>query len=256
MGRMTSIFPGLCGGRRGLRGVATLLVLTVAGCAHIQERHRLRVEPLEPPQRSVQAEKSGFQLRARRAGPAVIVEARAVQYCRDLVQQRAKGFRVTTREAVGSSLVMEWVMGGLISAAGAGVLVYGARNPPTYRDGELDAGGANRTYIGGGVLTAVGIGLLTAALVQQRSLGESERAIGVKLLKKQGHVRVCERTPATAGRVRLTLSDGHQIEADIGADGRAKLVLPADVEARLQRDGRRATLEAMGDWRSQLRITL
>ena len=147
-------------------------------------------------------------------------------------------------------------MGGLISSAGVGVLAYGVRNPPTYAPGELNASGTDSTYLGGGLITAAGLGLLTAAFVQQRSLGDSELAMGVRMLQKQGSVRVCKRGPATSGRVRLTLADGHQLEAKIGPDGRAHLALPTDVEQRLQRDGRRATLEALGDWRSQLRISL
>ncbi len=245
---------------RSARLVAWLAVVGCAalgpGCARIAVSRSLRVAPIEAPQHRVVVVGKGFALDAKRDAGVVNVTVRAVSYCRQLTTQRAQGFRVVQRRAVGPSLAMEWAMGALIAGAGATVLTYAALNPETTTDGELAVGSRKRTWFTGGAITAAGVALLVGALVQQRSLGRSEVALGLKTLRKQGVEAACQPTAATSGRLRLTLGDGHQIEADVRPDGTAALPLPADVDARLQRDGRRATLEAIGDWRSQTRISL
>lgn len=234
----------------------TCWVVAAPGCARVHVSRSLRVEPVEAPQKKIAVVGKGFRIHAKRDGAAVRVDVEAVAYCRQHTTQRAKGFRVTQRRAVGPSLMMEWIMGGLISSAGVGTLLYSGLNPPTTTDGELAPGSSMRTWVTGGAITAAGLGLLIGAMVQQHSLGRSEIALGMKTLRKAGTVIACQPKSATSGRVRVTLSDGHQIEAPVGANGVALVPLPEDVEQRLQREGRRATIEALGDWRSQVRITL
>ena len=56
--------------------------------------------------------------------------------------------------------------------------------------------------------------------------------------------------------MRLTLDDNSMYRATADADGRADLLLPADLDARLSTHGPRATLEVKGDARSQRRVKL
>lgn len=248
--------------RRRWRPVwASVLALSVfgqlPGCAHIRTTRSLRVAALEAPVASVAVVGEGYQLRAKRDGDAVRVQVAAVKYCQRQLRQRAQGFRVTERQAVGKGLTTQWIMGGMITLAGAAILTYNAVNPaPAPAEGDLGIDYTKRTYLYAGGISAVGLAFLTGSLVQQLSLGRTEQPLGERVLKKQGSVRPCRAKKATHGTLRLTLSDGHQIEAPVGADGLARIPLPADVEARLTREGRRATVEALGDWRSQKRISL
>ncbi|MCO4762940.1 MAG: hypothetical protein KC502_15600 [Myxococcales bacterium] len=236
--------------------LALIIGLTMGpGCARIAVKRGLRVEPVEAAQSVVKVVGQGYQLRGRRDGQVVRVQVAQVSYCQHNQTQRAKGFRVTERRAVGPGLAMEWIMGGVITLTGAGLITYNQLNPPQVAEGEL-AVSSTRTWLYSGAIVAAGLGLLTAAFFQQRSLGRSEVAIGMKTLRKQGRVRPCRAKKATGGRLRLTLDSGLQLETDVGPDGMASFALPADIEQRLKTDGRRATLEAMGDWRSQRRLSL
>ena len=180
-----------------------------------------------------------------------------VSRCRTILEQRAKGFRRTTRRAEGASLTLEWVFGALFTAAGSGIIAYSALAPPPEEvDGEFTPSGTGQGYVHGTAIGLVGLGLLAGAAWQQWSLGVHETALGERTLKRAGHVRICGQPKPGPGRVRLTLDDGLQMEADAGADGVAILKLPDDIEMRLTEGGRRATLEVKGDWRSQIRLRL
>ena len=232
-----------------------LLILQLAGCAQIAETVQLRAEPLGPPVTVRVDTSAGFAVRGERQGDVVEVQIEAVRYCADEQRQRARGFRVTERHAEGSSLTLEWLFGGLLSATGAGLAAYNAANPPDTSAGSLRS--ASRGYWFAGGIGAVGLALLGGALAQQLSLGKSETDLGERELKKRGHEAICQRQPATGGQVRLTLADGAQIEATADAQGQASVPLPADLEARMAKEGsRRATLEVLGDARAQVRISL
>jgi hypothetical protein len=182
----------------------------------------------------------------------------AVERCVDVRLQRADGFERVERRASGPTLKMQWAMGGLFSAAAAVIATYATAHPaPPAAEGELTATASNRSaYLQAGVFGAVGVGLLVASAVQQASLGRVDKPLGTRELRREGRLRTCGQRPAVSGRVRLTLADGHQIEADVGAGGEVIVPLPDDVDARLAREGHGATVEVLGDWRSQARIQL
>lgn len=241
--------------------VAALTCVLVApllpGCASVHERRGLRVEPLEKPRPRLDTVGQGYQLRARRMGDAVLVEVAAASYCQQVLQQKARGFRVTERQVAGPSLVAEWVFGGLFVAAGSGIIAWNVTHPAEpAAEGEFAPDNATKANIYGGVIGAAGLALLVGAAVQQASLGVHETELGVQTLEKRGRVFPCKLSKATGGKLRLTLADGLQIVADVQPDGRATLPLPPDLDTRLEGEGRRATLEALGDWRSQTRIDL
>lgn len=239
-------------------GVGVALLIGVApGCARISEVRSLRVAPLEKPRQTTEQRGVGYRLRGARDGAVVRLDVVAVQRCVTITRQHAEGFERTTRQAVGPSLTMQWVMGGLFTLAGAAVAGYNAANPAKPdADGAVSASSAGSAYLQAGIFGGIGVGLLIGSLLQTRSLGVSERPLGRRELQLEGELRTCGSAPATEGKVRLTLPDGAQLEADVGADGKATITLPDDVEQRLQREGRRATVEVLGDWRSQARITL
>ena len=129
-------------------------------------------------------------MRGERKGDVVEVQIEAVRYCADEQRQRAHGFRVTERHPEGSSLTLEWVFGGLLSATGAGLAAYNAANPPDTSAGSLRS--ASRGYWFAGGIGAVGLALLGGALAQQLSLGKSETDLGERELKKRGHGAMLE----------------------------------------------------------------
>lgn len=214
----------------------------------------MRVEPLEPPRKTQVSLGSGLGIQGARDGNQVRAQLLVVQYCADEQQQRARGFQRVERQAIGWSLKAEWLFGGLIAATGAGLMAYTAANPP---DPTVTVKSQRTAYLQAGAVLAVGVGLLAAATWQQLGLGVHETPLGEKVLTKRGSEYTCGQAPATGGRARLTLADGHQIEGDADASGVALLPLPDDLELRMQTEGsRRATLEALGDPRAQVRIGL
>ncbi len=244
---------------RGLTGwllTAAALSGVAGGCASINETIQLRARPLEAP-RTVEAEvESGTRVRGQRDATNVRVEAETVRYCAKATRQRAMGIREVRRQAQGNSLTLEWLFGGLFTAAGITVLSYNAVAPPKLEAEEAGLSNEREAWWTGGAIAGAGLGLLAAAWWQQASLGVHTTELGVRELEKRGRHYVCRAETATAGTVRLELSDGTLIEATIGVDGKASLPLPADIDERLRQHGRKATLEALGDWRSQVRIDL
>ncbi len=243
--------------RRPWRSLALLVITSCVGCAQISQTSRLRVDPLEKPRQRVEQAGKGHQVSGKRVGATVQARVRSVNRCRTVLEQRAMGFRRTTRRAEGASLALEWVFGALFSAAGTGIIAYNAMDPPAEEvDGEFSPGNSSQAYVHGTAIGVVGLALLAGATWQQWSLGVHETPLGERTLRREGRVRTCGAPAPGPGRVRLTLDEGLQIEADAGADGVAILPLPDDIEARLQSGGRRATLEVKGDWRSQIRLHL
>mgnify|MGYP007046927057 CR=1 FL=1 len=239
------------------RVLAVAALAAVAGCAHIHEATRLRVQPLEPARTRSEAAGRGYQISATRQGQLVQAQVMGVARCQQVLEQRARGFRRTIRRTQDSSLTLEWLFGGLFSAAGASIVTYAVRNPaPKEVEGEYSPSGQRQAYAYGAAIGLVGVALLVGATWQQLSLGVSEVDLGERMLKQKGRPQPCGEPAPAPAKVRLTLGDGLQLEADAGADGLATFTLPEDIEQRLRAEGRRGTLEVKGDWRSQVRIRL
>jgi hypothetical protein len=236
------------------------LVAVTAACAHIDVTQQLRVEPLEEPRRVVVEIGKGLKVSGRREGMAVRAEVSEVLRCADELHQRARGWQVTIRTPHGASLALEWLFGGAFALSGGAMLGYALANPPpspTLLDGELQYESKWPPRITGGALLAFGLGLLGGAAWQQATLGRSERDLGERVMMKRVRDKLCGEQPAPNAVVRLTLSDGQQLEATADAAGVALVPLPGDVTAILEREGRsKATLEATGDVRAQVRVQL
>ncbi len=233
-----------------------LLLLLMAGqtrCAHIAEQRGLRVQPLDKASNERVQTVQGLGVTGQREGNAVRAQVQNIQYCVTLQKQRALGFEVLNRQSSDKTLAMQWTFGGILTAMGGGLVTYSLLRPAVEEEGTYTTKGsiAFPAAIGIG-----GLALLTGSLVQQLSLGKSETPLGERTMEKRSSEFICGREPAHAGHVRLTLSDGTQLEADADANGLAVIALPANIEAILQADGKRATLEAVGDARAQIRIGL
>ncbi len=232
-------------------------VAMLAGCARVIETHSLRARPLESPKMTVVEAEEGFQVRGKRDGAVVRIQVARVRYCKRVTEQRAMGLRRTERRADGHSLLLEWLFGAVLTGTGASVIGYSATHPPKNEpDATVNPGNQQQAYLHGGIIGVIGLGLLGSAVWQQASLGITSEELGERVLKSTGLTYPCRATKATAGRVRLTLDDGLQIYGDVDETGHAVVELPDDIERRISAEGRKATLEAIGDWRSQTRIRL
>lgn len=228
-----------------------------SGCARIAETRSLRVRALEPPRQVAEPRGVGFAASGQRDGTLFRVAVEQVERCATVTRQRAEGFERLERRAEGGTLVIQWAMGGLFSLAGGGIAAWTATHPTRPdADGALRPGGDSSAWLQAAILGGVGLALLAGSTVQQTQIGVSERSLGARELAQEGRIRVCRRGPAAAGTVRLTLPDGSSWTAAVGPDGRATIDLPADLEDRLHESDRRATLEVLGDWRSQVRVPL
>ena len=228
--------------------------LLVSACAHLREEVRLRAVPLEAPHVVHTTAGERLAVRGQRVGEHVQAQVTRQTLCVDVQEQRAEGFRRVERVSEGPSYTLEWVFGGLLTAGGAGLIAWTAASPGDPTSGPT---GTTTNYGYGAAIGAVGLALLGGGLWDWHQIGVHEDSLGVQVLKKPGPETVCGEVPATAGDVRLTLPDGLQLEATLGATGTAVIALPEDLEARLTREGsRRATLEAKGDARAQVRIEL
>ncbi|MBP48412.1 MAG: hypothetical protein CMH53_10790 [Myxococcales bacterium] len=243
----------------GHRVRSLILVIVMAamcsGCARLNRQVSLRVEPLQAPQHQVQVIGKGLKLSAQRQGDHLVVQAQAVEYCQKVTKQRALGFRVVRTEPVGRSLLYQWIMGGLITATSAGLMTYNAMSDPPVED-QLQLDYRRRGWIYSGAIAVAGLALLTGSWVQQLSVGIEERPIGKRVLEKKASVSACHHGAAVSGQLRLTLDIGVTLMAQVGADGQARFALTSQLQNRLKAGSRRATLEAIGDWRSQIRVQL
>lgn len=239
------------------RGLAAVACSLAASCAHVEERVSLRAQALEQPHTTRVEIGSGKGIEGERLEGSVRAQVQDLTICAAETRQRALGFRRVERRTVGQSLLIQWVFGGLFTATGTGLMLAQAQAPPAEEDTLNAARNERIGYLYAGGIAAVGLGLLAGSVWQQWGLGVHETPLGERVLQTRGDQFACARRPATGGRVRLTLPDGLQIEAEAGADGVALVPLPDDVEARLQAEGsRRASLEVMGDARAQVRIGL
>lgn len=235
------------------RNITVALVL-LCSCARLNEQVTLRAQPLEPPHLVRVQLGERLTLVGVREGAAVHAQVTKLQRCADVTEQRAEGFRRVERHAEGQSLVLEWVFGGLFTAGGLGLLGWTAA-APDQADAAAKSAPANYAY--GAAIAALGVGFIAGAIYDQSLTGVHEESLGTRTLRKEGPEQVCGQVPASSGQVRLTLSDGSQLEAPVDAAGVAVIALPADLEKRLTREGnRRATLEVLGDASAQVRLEL
>ena len=241
-----------------LRKIAALAAIALcASCARVVEVRSLRVVPLERPRQHSEDRGIGFAVQGQRDGGVVRVQVEEVRRCATITQQRADGFERTERVAQGGTLAIQWAMGGLFILAGGSIIGWNAANPAKPdATGAVSVGSSSSAYLQGGLIGGVGVGLLVASLVQQLSLGRHDKALGTRELRREGPVRTCGRGPAASGTVRLTLPDGASLQATVDSSGKAEIALPDDLDGRLQSSDRRATLEVLGDWRSQTRVSL
>lgn len=229
-------------------------VVLIAGCARLTEQVTLRAQPLEAPRTVVTPAGERLAVAGARAGDVVQAHVQRQMRCADVLEQRAEGFRRVERHPDGASLTLEWLFGGLFTAGGTGLLVWTAASPV---DTSVSSDNSGSNYAYGAAIAALGVGLLAGAIYDHSLTGVHETSLGEKTLKKPGPERTCSESAAQGGQVRLTLPDGAQLESPVDADGNARIQLPADLEQRLTREGsRRATLEALGDARAQVRIDL
>jgi hypothetical protein len=234
----------------------TVVVVTASlcCCAKVQHTVNLTARPLEKPRKSIAMVAKGFQLRGKRAGDSVLVEVAKANYCATRTTQKARGFKVIERRAVGHSLKMEWLTGAVLAGTG-GFLIANSLSTPDNGDDPFVAIERNtslRMY--GGTFTLLGTALLAGAVYQTATLGREEIDLGVRMLKRDGLAKPCQLSRAVTGTVRLTLDDGLQLTGGVDPTGHASIKLPADLQRRVKQSGGRATLEVLGDWRSQRRL--
>ena len=239
-----------------MTALALVGLLAAGGCARISEVSKLRVVPLEKPRRSVVEVGKGYLLRGKRVGDEVVVQVARATYCAGKLEQRARGYRVVKRTSPDHTLTMEWLTGIIFSGVGGWLFATAGGGEAQFVDGEARVDNSTSQRLYGGGIGLIGGALLTGAIVQTLSLGRTEIDLGERTLKRQGAPRPCKLGKARSGRLRLTLDDGLQLEADVGADGMVRIKLPADIAARIRKAGPRATLEALGDWRSQRRLSV
>lgn len=232
----------------------TVSGLSLASCAQIAVHRQLTATALEPARAVVVPLGPGLAVRGARDGAVVRAAVLKIERCADESHQRARGQEVITRRSVGYSLLGEWLLGGLVTATGGTLLGLTAAYPP---EPGVTSKSQTTAWLQAGTVTALGLGLLAGAIWDQSQLGVERRELGERELRKRLAERTCSEAPAPGAEVRLTLPDGEQLLAVTGEDGLVTIVLPPDLETKLQNEGsRRATLEATGDVRAQVRIVL
>lgn len=239
---------------RPLAGVVLVLGLSLSSCAQIAVQRQLQATALEPARTVVVPLGPGLAVRGVREGTAVRATVLRIERCADESHQRARGYEVMTRRAVGYSLLGEWLLGSLVTATGVTLLGLTAAYPP---EPGVTSKSQTTAWLQAGTVTALGLGLLAGAVWDQSQIGTVRRDLGERELRKRLAERTCSEAPAPEAQVRLTLPDGEQLLAVTNQDGVAVIALPSDLELRLEKEGsRRATLEATGDVRAQVRIGL
>ncbi|MSQ83509.1 MAG: hypothetical protein EXR77_11580 [Myxococcales bacterium] len=225
------------------------LSLVASGCARMVVTSELRAEPLEKPRKIVVELGERAAVDGYRSGDRFVARAWKEKRCADELRQNARGYQRTTTRAVGYSLAVEWLFGGAVAALGASGMGFTAAHGPDA--GEAPAAQTSRYLVTGAVLT-LGAALLAGATWQTWSLGVAEKELGVRELAKRYREFACGRAPLPREALRLTLSDGKQLEATGDDNGRAEFRLPDDLNDRHASEGTdRAILEVNSDGRSQ-----
>ena len=224
------------------------------GCAQVQQTVKLQAVPLEKPRTSKVVVAKGFLLRGKRDGMQVVAQVAKADYCTQRTEQKARGFRVVQRKSVGNGMVMQWLTGGVLTVGGGFLFAQSLGTPQTGSDPDLAIERTKSLRLYGGGMALIGSALLAAAIVQTAGLGTERTDLGVRVLKRDGLAKPCNLARAAGGTVRLTLDGGLQLTAPVDETGHARITLPPNLDELVKRDGGRATLEVLGDWRSQRRI--
>jgi hypothetical protein len=238
-----------------LTAVALGWAWALGGCARLVSETRLDARPLEAPRKAGEVRLAARLLVSGvRDGAVVRAEAWDEQRCGDDYRQRVRGTRRTVTVAQGQSLTAEWLLGGLITLLG-GTGVAWTVTHPAGPDEAPDRQSTRMTLTA--AVAAGGLALLGAATAQQLQVGTHTEDLGERELRKVMAERPCGRHPRGGEALRLTLSDGTQLEAQTAADGCAVFELPAGTDERLQAEGRlRAVLEARSDPRAQVVVAM
>lgn len=244
---------------RALQSLGILLATSLAttpACVRYREESRVAVETLEKPRPAVVARPSRLAIEGKRIENTVVAAVFDQQRCADVFLQRARATRIRLRQPVQSSLVAAYVTGSALTLIGGAGLGWAATHPPP-PDSVM---ASQNVYPSLAAVTAGGLLLLGMAVAEQLRAGEFREELGERQLEKLVRERSCGdvsgRTPRPAEAVRLTLSDGLQIEGVADAQGQVVLQLPADLEERLDGQPRRAVLEARSDPRAQVVLQL
>jgi len=230
-----------------------LLALALTDCARMIRESELRAVPLETPRKQPVTLPSLLGVAGKREGLTVVASVFERARCGDALRQRARGVRHTKVRADGQSLLAEWLVGGAASLLGGAGLAWTATRAP---DPEETPGAQQQRYLLTGGILAGGLVFLLGAVDQQSETGEHDEDLGERELKKIANERDCGRTPKGGEALRLTLSDGTQLEATADAQGQAIFALPADVDERLEVGEKRAVLEARSDPKAQSVVAL
>lgn len=225
-------------------------------CVRYREESRVAVETLEKPRPSVVPRPPRLAIEGKRQENTVVASVFDQQRCADVVHQRARATRIRVREPIQTSLVAAYLTGGALTLLGGVGLGWAATHPPP-PDSVM---ATQSVYPSLAAVTAGGLLVLGMAVAEQLRAGEFREDLGERQLEKLVRERPCDegggRTPRPREAVRLTLSDGWQIEGVADAQGQAVLQLPADLEERLDGQPRRAVLEARSDARVQVVVQL
>ena len=233
-----------------------LLAASTPGCVRYREDSRVAVETLEKPRPAVVARPARLAMEGKRQGNTVLVSVYDQQRCADVFYQKARATRIRVRAPVQSSLVAAYLTGGALTLLGGVGLGWAATHPPP-PDSVM---ATQSVYPSLAAVTAGGLLVLGLAVAEQLRAGQFREDLGERQLEKLVRERPCGeaggRTPRPGEAVRLTLSDGLQVEGVTDAQGLAVLQLPADLEERLDGQPRRAVLEARSDARVQVVLPL
>ncbi len=230
-----------------------LLTMLLCDCARMLRESTLSAVPLEAPRKQPITLPSLLGVAGKREGLTVVASVFQRARCGDELRQRARGVRHTTVRADGQSLLAEWIVGGAASLLGGAGLAWTATRTP---DPEEGPGAQQQRYLLTGGILAGGLVFLLGAVYQQSEIGEHDEDLGERELKKVVGERDCGHTPTGGEALRLTLSDGTQLEATADTQGHATFALPADVDERLEVGEKRAVLEARSDPKAQAVVGL
>lgn len=245
--------------RKTLQTLALLLAASAAAspsCVRFREVTTVAVEALEKPRPAVVPRPPRLAIEGKRQENTVAVSVFDQQRCADVFHQRARATRIRVRAPIQSSLVAACLTGGALTLIGGVGLGWAATHPPP-PDSVM---ATQSVYPSLAAVTAGGLLVLGMAVAEQLRAGEFREDLGERQLEKLVRERPCGegggRAPRPGEAVRLTLSDGLQIEGVADAQGKVVLQLPADLEERLDGQPRRAVLEARSDARVQVVLQL
>jgi hypothetical protein len=239
--------------RRNLTALLCLLTLLLCDCARMVRESTLSAVPLETPRKQAITLPSLLGVAGKREGLTVLATVFERARCADQLRQRARGVRHTRVRADGQSLLGEWLVGGAASLLGGAGLAWTATRAA---DPEDAPGAQQQRYLLTGGILAGGLVFLLGAVYQQSEIGDHDEDLGERELQKVANEHDCGHTPKGSEALRLTLSDGTQLEAVADTQGQAIFTLPPDIDERLEVGEKRAVLEARSDPKAQAVVAL